>query len=117
MKETRPLLRAAALASPPPTPGFSRAPFHLFPSPQSLSPGICYPIAGVRRTRNAVSSPPARPFYNIMPSDRAGDLRSALATSTRLATEVDAVLGRYEAGLSRVLETVQPTVERTQVRE
>ena len=52
-----------------------------------------------------------------MPSDRAGDLRSALATFTRLATEVDAVLGRYEAGLSRVLETVQPTVERTLVRE
>jgi hypothetical protein len=50
-----------------------------------------------------------------MPTDRAGDLRAALATSTRLATEVDAVLGRYEAGLGRVLKTVRPTVERTQV--
>lgn len=50
-----------------------------------------------------------------MPTGRAGDLRAALATSTRLATEVDAVLGRYEAGLGRVLKTVRPTVERTQV--
>ena len=50
-----------------------------------------------------------------MPTDRAGDLRTALATSTRLASEVDAVLGRYEAGLGRVLKTVRPTVERTQV--
>ncbi len=50
-------------------------------------------------------------------TDRAADLRSALATSARLATDVDAVLGRYEAGLVRVLQDVKPTVDKTQVRE
>ena len=51
-----------------------------------------------------------------MPPDRPANLRAALATSARLATDVDAVLGRYEAGLARVLKDVRPTVDKTQVR-
>lgn len=47
-------------------------------------------------------------------SARAADLRAALATSSRLAADVDAVLWRYQTSLGRALKAVGPTVERTQ---